>query len=334
MNLTNNRFGVLNVVKDSGQRNSGRSILWECLCDCGNKVHRPTSELVKNRAISCGCIRRRPSYSSTTITRTNSNNIDKASTKISNPKTKHPGAYWSWKGAKDRATKRAEYIERGGMCKGLLNSFELFLSILGDRPLDTTLDRSDNELGYFCGQCEDCITNSYPLNIRWASKYQQANNTRTNKYMIHKGALITLRQYCIDNNLDNREFFYLHNLRKKYNLHTIEELLNKKEEIRQLKVSKHPTITIDGDTRTINEWSDHFNIDRELVRSRYLRGITNPEELYKPKRSESSITIEGTTHTLKEWAHITGIKYDTIHGRYHKGLPAEQVLKEYMDHYV
>ena len=43
--LVGQRFGHLTVIKDTGKR-LHRSIIWECLCDCGNK-HEVTSNNLK-----------------------------------------------------------------------------------------------------------------------------------------------------------------------------------------------------------------------------------------------------------------------------------------------
>ena len=51
--LIGQRFGHLTVVKDTGKR-FYRSIIWECLCDCGN-VHEVTSNnLNSGKVNSCG----------------------------------------------------------------------------------------------------------------------------------------------------------------------------------------------------------------------------------------------------------------------------------------
>lgn len=56
---TGRRFGRLKVLGDSGLRASNRSVIWGCLCDCGNLTLVPLgSRLYKGKTKSCGCFRR------------------------------------------------------------------------------------------------------------------------------------------------------------------------------------------------------------------------------------------------------------------------------------
>lgn len=57
-NLTGLRFTLLTAIKVVGKHKSG-SLLWECLCDCGNVKNVPTSRLVNGTTHSCGCYRSR-----------------------------------------------------------------------------------------------------------------------------------------------------------------------------------------------------------------------------------------------------------------------------------
>lgn len=50
--LEGKKFGKLLVIKELPKRSS-RSVVWECLCDCGEKVFPTTSHLIRNRATSC-----------------------------------------------------------------------------------------------------------------------------------------------------------------------------------------------------------------------------------------------------------------------------------------
>lgn len=53
--LDGQRFGKLLVLKDSNQRTKKHDVLWECLCDCGNKTLVSTSNLKSGHTHSCGC---------------------------------------------------------------------------------------------------------------------------------------------------------------------------------------------------------------------------------------------------------------------------------------
>ncbi|MDR0491599.1 MAG: AP2/ERF family transcription factor [Oscillospiraceae bacterium] len=52
--LTNQRFGKLIAIRPTEQR-SGKSVVWECQCDCGNATFVPTLSLTSGRTKSCGC---------------------------------------------------------------------------------------------------------------------------------------------------------------------------------------------------------------------------------------------------------------------------------------
>lgn len=56
-NLTNQRFGHLQVLRMSEHIYSGKQskITWECVCDCGNKVIVRGDALKSGSLISCGC---------------------------------------------------------------------------------------------------------------------------------------------------------------------------------------------------------------------------------------------------------------------------------------
>lgn len=68
------------------------------------------------------------------------------------------------------------YQQRGiTVCDRWRASFEAFLADMGERPKGTSIERSDNSKGYEPGNC--C----------WATRKEQARNTRRNKYLTFKG---------------------------------------------------------------------------------------------------------------------------------------------------
>lgn len=55
VDLLNKRFGYLTVIEETPLRYHN-SIVWKCLCDCGNEVLVPNNHLQDGNRRSCGCI--------------------------------------------------------------------------------------------------------------------------------------------------------------------------------------------------------------------------------------------------------------------------------------
>lgn len=100
--------------------------------------------------------------------------------------------YRAWTSAISRCEnpKVRNYPRYGGrglcVCRGY-HSFEAFLRDLGEAPDGKTLDRIDNDLHYSCGHCEECLANGWPLNVRWATRSEQARNRSTNVFLTFRG---------------------------------------------------------------------------------------------------------------------------------------------------
>lgn len=58
VDLNGHTFGKLRVVKKTEKRNDKGSVIWLCICSCGEDVEVPTSQLTTNKRQSCGCIRK------------------------------------------------------------------------------------------------------------------------------------------------------------------------------------------------------------------------------------------------------------------------------------
>lgn len=78
------------------------------------------------------------------------------------------------------ATGYSYYGGRGiTVCERWRNSFEAFLEDVGERPDGLTLDRyPDNDGGYWCGHCAECVRLGRPANWRWADWSTQMKNKR------------------------------------------------------------------------------------------------------------------------------------------------------------
>lgn len=54
IDLTNQTFGQLQVLEDTGRRTKDRNVIWKCQCSCGNIVEI-SSHTLRQGQISCGC---------------------------------------------------------------------------------------------------------------------------------------------------------------------------------------------------------------------------------------------------------------------------------------
>lgn len=58
--LTDCRFGKLVVLSPTERRDQNGSVIWHCVCDCGNEVDVPGGQLTNGYKKSCGCLSHPP----------------------------------------------------------------------------------------------------------------------------------------------------------------------------------------------------------------------------------------------------------------------------------
>lgn len=152
------RFGRLTVL-GLDHRTACGSMVYLCLCDCGNVTEVTSGNLSPYGIKSCGCLRREVSGN---LNRTHG---------LSKTKT-----YRSWDAMKQRCYNSNSdgykyYGARGTkVCDRWLNSFENFLEDMGECPEGMEIDRILSNLDY----CKD--------NCRWAThqvNMDNEKNTRT-----------------------------------------------------------------------------------------------------------------------------------------------------------
>jgi len=184
-NVIGNRYGRFTVISFAGKKISKTtiSLYYNCKCDCGNEVIVSSGHLKGGKTKSCGCI---------SIEHPNRTVHGYAPLK-----GKREKIYHAWHSMHARCSERAKgkdktrkYGEKGiVVCEGWSgkNGFLNFKEQMFP-PTDKSVDRIDNDLHYSCGKCDQCKSNGWQFNCRWANDNIQSNNRSDfNRYIIVDG---------------------------------------------------------------------------------------------------------------------------------------------------
>ena len=174
VDITGKKFNFLTIL---GYLGKGK---WHCKCECGNYTEVKTAKLNNNHTKSCGC-----------LAKTNALKHNAVETR----------EYITWTNIKARCTNpnNKAYKNYGGrgitICENWLSSFEQFFEDMGECPIGFSIERQNNNLGYFK---ENCI---------WASPKTQALNRRTNFIIEYQNQKKPLKQWCEELDLKYKKTF-------------------------------------------------------------------------------------------------------------------------------
>lgn len=175
LDLTNQKFNRLTVIKPMLERTIDNKPQWLCKCDCGKFIMVTASGLRSGNNKSCGCLHRE------LVIKRNKENATHGFSRTP--------IYQTWGGMITRCynEKDMHYEDYGArgikVCDRWRNSFENFLADMGEKPSKQhSLERKD-------------VNGDYePNNCIWATPKTQSNNRRNNTKYIYKGEELTSSQ--------------------------------------------------------------------------------------------------------------------------------------------
>lgn len=189
--MTGQTFNNVRVIKfDRVDHN--RQARWWCEClRCGNIFSTLGNSIARGLTTSCGCLK-----------------AENLTWRGGHPTHGESGRgrqtkeYRSWRNMITRClNKNTPYYKNYGgrgitVCKRW-QKFENFLSDMGRaQGPKLSIDRIDNEGGYWCGKCEQCLDSGRPMNCQWKTRQRQNRNRRGNRLITFNGETHTLQDWA------------------------------------------------------------------------------------------------------------------------------------------
>ena len=180
MDLTGQQFGKLTVVRRGPDRiaKSGKSVRWECRCECGAQALVDGRHLKNGHTRSCGCEKK------IAARKVGKDNLRH------NQEERRLHHIWNGLNMRCRNEKNDRFSDYGGrgitVCKEWADSFGAFRdwALANGYRGDLTIDRIDVNGNYI------------PENCRWATVIEQNNNKRNNHFITVFGVKKTVSEWA------------------------------------------------------------------------------------------------------------------------------------------
>lgn len=260
-NIAGQRFSCLTALSSTGERHKG-SILWNCVCDCGNTTQATVSRLKAGDKKTCSKCHLR---SRETVRRNKARVGYKKEGRV-----KDNPAYEVWCGMIKRCENSncRAYKHYGGrgitVCDRWRNSFEAFLEDVDERPSSQhSIDRID-------------VNGNYePSNCRWATAKEQAANKRNNVLISANGKTQCLQAWADELGLN--AVTIIERIERGW---TPEKAVT--TDALPPAFAKIKWLTFQGKTQSVSEWSRDLGIGHTTIFARLKRGWTVEKALSTP----------------------------------------------------
>lgn len=304
-NLTGKRFGKLVVLRRESVNKHG-SATWQCQCDCGSEpVVKSTKELKTKRLQSCDC------------SIVNKNRADIAGRR-----------YGKLVAIKDVGLNKKSG-SRLWLCK---------CDCGGESTVSPGVLNSGNTKSCGCektrahNKTHDC--KPAKLHSVWSSMKDRCYNPNYKGYCNYGGRGIEVCDEWKDSYISFRDWAFVNGYQEGLSIDRIDNngpyapwnARWVEKGVQANNTRANVWITINGETKTMAQWSKYSGVSYDLIRNRVNRKIP-PEHLLDPPRNQATaIEINGITKTVTEWGREFGIKPVTIGSRIRAGWTGEDLL--------
>jgi hypothetical protein len=141
---------------------------------------------------------------------------------------------------------------------------------MGRRPsIKHSIDRINNDGGYWCGKCEECLRLGRPANCRWATHIEQGRNMRRNRFLSFYGRSQTLSDWSREKGVSVPSL-----------IRRLAAGVTDPEELFAVPGSARASmITHNGETLRASEWCARLGLKPATVCMRLKRGLTGAAAL-------------------------------------------------------
>lgn len=241
---------------------TNRKDTWLCECKCGTVKTVLIYYLFNNKSKSCGCAR-----------------DESTSKRFKKHGMSSSIEFSTWLRMKGRTNnpnnkKFKNYGARGiRVCKYWFDSFEAFYRDMGSRPgKNYSIERKDNNANYSCGHCEECITNGWSANCRWATNSEQAFNKTTSVFYTFDGKTMTIAEWAKETGIP-----YLCIYKRIKNGVEPEKVFQPSRSI-----GRNYLLSYNGESHNIKEWSAILGFSSHVIHDRLSDGWTIEEIMTTP----------------------------------------------------